>query len=77
MRTRVRRGTKGEVVQARVTVATKTRLDQYAEAQDTTASDLLRKLIEEYIKVMDNKNLHRPVQMSYNDAAESAPIGSR
>lgn len=90
MVTKVRRGTKGEVIQARVLSAKKDLLDRYAAAQDKTTSGLVRVLIDEYIRVVENKiatgeieilpsgemRLHPQPHLSYN-LSQGAPIGSR
>ena len=78
--TKVRRGTKGAVVQARITDPKKTLLDHYAELQETTSSDLLRRLIDEYLIAMGRKygaenRLPNPAQSSYNENTGAA-IGS-
>lgn len=52
---KARRGTKGEVIQARVITAKKQMLDRYAEAQHQTTSEIVRKLIDEYIRVIERK----------------------
>lgn len=82
MATKIRRGTKGAVVQARITDPKKNLLDHYAELQDTTSSDLLRRLIDEYIIAMGRKygtenRLPNHTQSSYNDGTTGVAIGSR
>lgn len=76
---KVRRGTKGEVVQARITRQKKERLDYFAEQQDTTSSDILRRLVDEYIARMEikEKSLHPGPEVSYNARIDHVPIGSQ
>lgn len=65
------------MVQARITKAKKERLDYFAEKQDTTSSELLRRLVDEYIIAMERKenSLQSHPELSYN--RDTVPLGSQ